>query len=355
MAGPMTEAQRYQTVDLPFYRDRVAPILPARVLDFHAHLWRPDHWLQPRPPADDAGPMNGARYMVTERDYGIERLRSDAQRMFPDRPYHAVAFGQPCPVADTELTNSYVAQHCRPPEVFPLRVTGRGGTAPDVLRREMVEGGFFGYKVFIPWLGNGYADVMPQDMIGPEEMRIADELKLVVLLHVPGAGRLADPRVQEGVRRLSLESPEAGIVLAHCGRCYHPDEMRRAAEAVRDLDNVRLDTAMVMAPEVLQMLMETIDSSRLLYATDFPVAAMRGRRVYVMDHWVDVVLEGYPPSAFRVASNDIRATFMAWEIALAVHRAGEAAGLAEGKVRDIFYENGMAVLRRVMDGGKLAN
>ena len=56
---------------------------------------------------------------------------------------------------------------------------------------------------------------------------------------------------------------------------------------------------MVMDPTVLRMVFDNIASSRVLFATDLPVAAMRGRRVYVMDHWVDLVLEGYPPSDCR--------------------------------------------------------
>lgn len=41
-----------------------------------------------------------------------------------------------------------------------------------------------------------------------------------------------------------------------------------------------------------------------------PVAAMRGRRVYVMDHWLDIVQGDYPPSAYRVEARDIRSTSM---------------------------------------------
>ena len=101
---------------------------------------------------------------------------------------------------------------------------------------------------------------------------------------------------------------------------------------------------MVMEPEVLRIAFDNIDSSRILFGTDFPVANMRGRRVYVMDHWVDVVAEGYPPSAFRIASDGIKATFMAWEIILAIKRAGEAVGLSREQIKDIFYSNGMTLI-----------
>jgi len=345
---PRTEKERYETTDLPFYRDEVAPLLPATVLDFHAHVWRAGQWRA------GWGRARGARYLVTEQDYDTRALLRDGARLFPDRRYEAVVFGQPTPSADTDLTNSYVASSAYQPGFYGLRVTGKGRTPQERLRGEMEDSLFFGYKVHIPWTGNDYGTTTVEDMIGPAEMEVAHELKLVVLLHVPGSRRLADPRVRESVASYARGYPDAQIVLAHCGRCYHPDDMRAAVRDLEGLDNVWLDTAMVMDPTLLQMIFETLGPARVLYATDLPVAAMRGRRVYVMDHWVDVVLEGYSPSAFRVASRDIRATFMAWEIVLAIRRASEMAGLSGARIATVFYGNAMALLRRVMDGRRLS-
>ena len=169
----------------------------------------------------------------------------------------------------------------------------------------------------------------------------------MVLLHVPRSGRLADPEIQQGVQKLSRDYPNAQIVLAHCGRCYLPDEMKRAIHSIRDLDNVYMDTSMVMDPIVLQIVLEEIDSSRVLFGTDFPVPAMRGRRVYVMHHWVDLVLPGNAESAFRVQSENFRASFMVYEIVLAIRRAAERVKLPQEKLTAIFCDNGIKVLDQV--------
>ena len=308
----MIEQERYQQVDLPFYREFVAPLLPPELLDFHAHVWKREHWRE-RPWETQSA---GGQYMVTETEYPAEALLSDGRRIFPDRTYKAVCFGQPTPIADQAVCNAYLSEAGRQAGLYPLMIVGRDQLEPDALAARIREGGFFGYKVFINWIGNDYGNVRVSDMIGPQEMAVADDLGLVVLLHVPRSGRLADPEVQREVREYAVRYPNARIVLAHCGRCYLPEEMERAVGAVRDLENVYLDTAMVMDPTVLEILFQNVDSRRILFATDLPVAAMRGRRVYVMDHWVDVVLDEYPPSEFRVASSDIRATFMVWEIVL---------------------------------------
>ncbi len=124
----------------------------------------------------------------------------------------------------------------------------------EALRERILRDGFLGFKVFLDWQGDDYGERTVEDMLGANEMDVADELSLVVLLHVPRAGRLADPVVQRGVRWLATRWPRARIVLAHCGRCYLPAEMERAVGAIRDLPNVWLDTSMVMEEGVLAVL-----------------------------------------------------------------------------------------------------
>jgi len=347
----MDPQQHYAQFDLPFYRDHIAPLLPPVVLDFHAHTWLSAHWRDVAWETDAAG----GKYMVTIADYGIEALQADGHTIFPDRPYHAVCFGYPTPVADVRKTNDYSADAGKQPSRFPLLLAGRGLEPIEEMERRIREQGFFGYKVLLPWLGDDYGSVTIEDMLGEAEMELANRLRLVVLLHVPRSRRLADPVVKDGVRKYALDYPDAQFVLAHCGRCYLPDEMAEAIGAIADLPNVCLDTSMVMDPTALQIALEHIDSARLLFATDFPVAAMRGRRVYAADHWVDLVLDGfgYAPSAFRAITGDMHATFMVYEIILALRRATERAGLRREQLTAIFHENGLRLLATVMDGAQL--
>jgi len=224
---------------------------------------------------------------------------------------------------------------------------GRDTVSQEEIVRYIKTGGFFGYKVIIPWYGDDYGMVRVKDMIGPKEMEIADEFGLIVLLHVPRSDRLADPTVQEDIEEFANSYPNAKIVLAHCGRCYLPEQIMKAIDFLKGLNNVYLDTAMVMEPQVLQIIFENIGYKRVLFGTDLPIARMKGRRVYLMNHWVDVILPGYPESAYRVVAPNISATFMSWEIILAIKRAGEAAGLSLQQLGEVFYENGMNLLNGV--------
>ena len=153
--------------------------------------------------------------------------------------------------------------------------------------------------------------------------------------------------MDEYVQGLAKSYPNAKIVLAHCGRCYNPYLMRQSIGSVADLQNVYMDTSMVMDGVTIAMALREMGSERLLFATDLPVAAMLGRRVNAKDHWVDVVRNEYAKSDFRVQSNDFNATFMAHEIAVAVELGADIAGCSEQQMKSIFYDNGMKLLRSV--------
>lgn len=332
-----------------FYKEEVAPVLPRVILDFHTHVSRNEGVDRQK------ARKKGVDYVVLNKtSYRPRDLLRDGARCFPGREYRAVCFGYPTPGQDWRKVSKMAGASLRRGSLYPLMLGGRASGAKSDDYRAMLEDDlFFGIKVIAPWLGDNYGAVTLKDMVGPVEMSLANELGLVVLLHVPRSGRLVDPVVQRGVRRLSLEYPAASIVLAHCGRCYLASEMKKAIKSVAKLGNVYFDTAMVMDPDVIEVALDAIGPRRLLFGTDLPIAAMKGRRVRVMDHWVDVVLDGNPASAFRVQSNNMRATYMAREIVVAIRDASERLGLTRAELDGVFFGNGMRLLKQVMNGKRI--
>ena len=345
----MEEKMTNKEKEEAFYREYIGSKIPEKILDFHVHLWRREQWKNAKS-AESAS----ERYMVTEKQYPVSAFLEDGALCFPGKKYHAVCFGYPSPSGDTDMTNAYVAECAKKSEnLFPLMVAGSGRVPPEILEDRLDGGGFLGYKVYLNWVGNDYGDIKVEDMLTSFEKELAERRRLIIMLHVPGAGRLADPEIQRGATELAKECPSANIVLAHCGRCYHPIEIIKAApslEIMAKLGNVYMDTAMVMEPAVIETVIKTMGHDKLLFATDFPIAAMRGRRVNIMDHWVDVVETGYPESDFRVASDMFGATYMAREICLAILIAAETLGLDAKALGDIFFENGMKLLERKRKG-----
>ena len=341
-----------------FFEQELKPWMPDKVLDFHTHIWEPDHWLgySPGTGLTDNTVLASAelreyqKYMATTIAYPADELLRDGAAAFPGLEFHAVVFGQPTPKCDQAITNAYAAKSAREHRnLYALRSTGPAlNTTPEDLRREMEDNGFYGYKVFLNWVGDQYPPLIFDDMLTKDEFRYADERGLIVLLHVPRAGRLADPEVGDSVRRMALKYPNMKLVLAHCGRCYRYEEIRQALHWVTDLDNVWFDCSMAMDPTVMAYILQRKDPRKMLFATDCPVAAMHGKRVNVGDHWVDLVLPDAPAAHYRVISDNMRATFMIHEIAKAVIIGAELAGLSLEETKRIFFQNGMDLLNSVV-------
>jgi uncharacterized protein len=340
----------YRQVDLAVYRQELDAFLPPVVLDFHAHTWLKR---QIRQPPWEAG-VPGGNYMIVNTEYGTEALAADGQRFFPGRRYEAVCFGYPAPSADLGACNSYCSVAGQHGGFYPLMLVARDCPTKEVLRQQILDGGFFGYKVVLPWYGDDYGDVTVEDMLSDVAMEVAHELQLVIMLHLPRSLRLADPLNIASLRRLSAAYPAAQIVVAHAGRSYCASTMRDGIGPLRNLPNVYFEVSMVQEPLVIQVLLDHVDSQRVFFGTDLPVAAMRGRRVCINNRWVDVVREPDQGSAFRVSSASLPATFMVYEIARAVRDGALLAGLSSAQLAAIFYDNGMAALGRVAGGRQLA-
>ena len=150
MQDPAADRQRYEQIDLPLYRDQIAPILPARVLDFHAHTWLAKDWTTVPWQTDAAG----AKYMTALGAYGAGRLRHDLTVLFPDRPIGAVCFGYPTPAADLAKTNARAADAAQTPGLLPLLITGKGLHTAEQLVQMLDRHVFFGYKVLLNWYGD---------------------------------------------------------------------------------------------------------------------------------------------------------------------------------------------------------
>jgi len=100
----MDENERYETMDLPFYKNEIAPILPPVVLDFHTHIWSSANWkIKPWESENEHG-----KYVVSQDRYEVETLIEDGRRCFPDRKFEAVVFGYPIPVTDRAKDTEFV-------------------------------------------------------------------------------------------------------------------------------------------------------------------------------------------------------------------------------------------------------
>lgn len=178
----INEDKHYQTVDMPFYKEKIESQIPKTILDFHTHIWKSSHFKTV--PWEEG--KKGGKYMVTSTDYSFTALEKDASKIFPGKIYKAVCFGNPNPAVDPILTNKYVSKGAASlSDMFPLMIAGKGMLSGEEIEKTLIKGKFPGFKVFLDWWGDDYGKVTIENMLSPLEMNISNKYKLIVLLHVP--------------------------------------------------------------------------------------------------------------------------------------------------------------------------
>jgi glutamate-1-semialdehyde 2,1-aminomutase len=321
----------YDRVDMAVYREVVRPLLSGKMLDFHVHIWRP---------GDEVDQYPG----IWEVGFGFEQLLETARLMFPEQEYHAVVFGRP--TLEGDRANDLVVQGTREhSNLYPLYIPDMHASEEQI-RHTVREDAFYGFKPYWNLVEgrSGQDDATIRDMLPQPYLRVADDWGLIIVLHIPGSGRLADPRNLSDIRWLSAQCPNAKIIIPHLGRSYCLWSIKGNIEQICDLPNVYLDVSFVQEAIVYKVLFDHVDPAKVLYGSDFPLSQVRGRRVCINGQWVDVTREPWTWAAHRYGAQPIEATFMPYEMVRALRQGAEEAGLAVDEIRPIFYENGMRLI-----------
>jgi hypothetical protein len=188
-------------------------------------------------------------------------------------------------------------------------------------------------------------------MLTADHLSVADELGLIVMVHLPRKGRLADPQNIAALQRMSARYPRAKLVIAHVGRAYCEWAVRRGLHAVAAFPNVYFDTTFIQNSTVFQYLFEHVDASRVLYGSDLPNSAVHGQVVCVNGINLFVTRDAYPWS-LSARDNPIECTYMVYESLRAIRDGAERAGIARGTLGAIFERNGRHLIDDVRNNLK---
>jgi len=337
------ETTKYKR-NLKIFKEEFEEFLPEKILDFHVHIFTKDII----PPGHEKYLNFGGKVI----QYTVEELKQDFAELYPKRDCYVVCFGMPHKEFNTYSNNEYVAKYCDHKHLFPLRLL-RPKDNPEVVIKDIKEKNFLGFKPYLRYVNKKVEDVEINDMLPRRLMKIAEEFGLIVMLHIPRKGRLADPLNQKQLIALAKHYPRVKIVLAHIGRAYFLKNITGHLEKIKYLPNVYFDLAMLNNWEVLEYLFDTVESDKILYGTDIPIALAPGKSVEINDQYAYITPGPWEPGSVIIDNrkNLIYTSFVYEEIR-AIKKAVRRLSLSRQFVEDIFYNNGMKLLKSVEKEGK---
>ena len=99
------------------------------------------------------------------------------------------------------------------------------------------------------------------------------------MLHIVMARSLAEPANQEYIVENCRRYPNARLILAHAARGFCGRHTTEGVDALRGLSNVYFDNSVACEPEALESILRVFGTTRLMFGSDFPISATRGRAV----------------------------------------------------------------------------
>jgi len=325
---------RYTERDALFYDEELRDFLPHRIIDCHTHIGLANH----------VGPLPEERRremwaLDVAQELTVEQLNEWNARLFPGHDTQACAFGWPIRECDLERSNAYVAQSA-PQLRATFLVTDPHWPAGKV-RDLVVEGAFAGLKPYPDLAGEvASSEAAIPDYFPESHQAVAEELGLVVMLHLPRRERLRDLRNLTEVRALSQAHPAVPIIVAHIGRAYTMSLAEGSLHQLADLGNVYFDFAMNLNTQVIALCVREVGASRLLYGSDLPIGLMRGMREYRGDEYLNYTDGDYVWNTDRKPP-EVEATYtlFLYEQLRAFRLAAEQTGLSEDDLLNVFSGN----------------
>ncbi len=319
--------------DRALYRSELAGFVPPGAFDAHAHLYTVE------------GMNLGVE--TSEADaaarQGVDAFRQSlASWMGDDHPRDGLFFAMPLSGGvDVAGENQFVAAEVAGQERSRALMLIRPTDDPAAIEAELAGSGFRGFKayhMFAPATDTYEAAI--GDFLPDWAWELAHGRELAIMLHMVRRRALSDPENQRYLREHCERYPGAKLILAHAARGFCAQHTIAGIGSLRGLENVYFDTSAICEPAALEAIFRAFGPSRLMFGTDWPVCAVRGRCVSVGDgfFWM------YEHTVDFSSSRFCRPTLIGIESLLALRQAVRTCTLRDGEVEQIFYRTARRVL-----------
>lgn len=325
--------------NLKIYNEELRDFLPERILDFHVHVFNGGTI-----PEGDPGVELPGVYI---KSYTIPQMKEDMKKIFPGKDCSQVVFGFPEYRYNSDINNRYVAESSDHKRVFPFRLI-RPDENLDAIEKGIKAMNFLGVKPYLNYVRSKEVDdIEIEDMLPNRIMEVINSLGLIVMLHIPRKERLADPVNQEQIALLSKNYTNCRIVLAHTGRAYYLSNIIDHLVLISHLDNIYCDISMLNNWEILEYLFSNFDRKRILYGSDLPIGVCGGKSVEINDQYTYVTSKPWKLSISDDHGKLVFTSFI-YEGIRAIKKAVNRLNLDEDFLEDLFFNNGMNLLKTVM-------
>jgi len=323
-------------MDARIYREELAPRLPRRILDAHAHVWSKDSF-----PVGFEFPDRDC-YKRFGGDFTPELFRAIMTELLPEQEFGFVGFGAPHHDAD----RSKVPSPLHPGEFAEVLISPADSAETVAQRVEAT--GAVGVKPYWNYAAETYGKTSAQveitDMITPEQFEYLNQAGLAITLHIPRPGRFSDTVNRRQMLDICQKYPNIRLIFAHIGLAYFMRGIREGNPGeFAQFPNAYFDTAMINHEGVLKYTFDTFPAERILFGSDSPIALLRGKSVEINDQYAYLMGEDYNiGTAIQDTAHAVQFTTFYYEQLRAVLNAAP-----KDAVEKVLYSNAMKLFSEI--------
>ena len=323
--------------DIKVYNEEIKDFLPEKIIDVHTHVFKKEFYGED--PDNDC--LVQWTNMVAD-ECTIEDLTQTYLDLLPDKKVTPIIMANPA--CDLRVGNEYIAQ-CIKNDKYKAYYCTKYDTAVEEIEDALLNKGFCGIK---PYLCNSPAyipanEIRIFDYLTHEHLKVLNELKGVVMLHIPRSGRLKDPVNIMQLMEIEEKYPDLQLIVAHIGRAYAPEDIGNAFEILKNTKNMVFDFCANTLTEAMEACIKAVGSKRILFGTDMPIIKMRMRRITENGVYYNIVPKGLYGDVsgdphMRESENE-QLTNFGYEELRAFIKAAKHTGLTKEDINDIFFGN----------------
>ena len=335
--------------DRQFYEERIKDWLPDHIIDAHNHahlkkFYMGDHlWKQNR----------GALWpLLAAEENSVENIEESFRQLFPDKKVTPLMFGKVSRAFDVEACTDYVIEACKKRN-WPYLYVIRPEWSAQEIEQRILTSGAKGAKVYLNFspLYIPSNEIRIFDFIPHHQLEVLNQYGFVLMLHIPRAGRLADPVNIAQMIELNQRYPNIKCIIAHIGRAYANKDVGDAFERLEEAPGLIFEFSANCNGHVMEKMISSVGPKRIIHGSDSPILRMRMGRVIENDTYINLVRKGQYPGVYLdphmreiTGPEADQLTYFTYYQIDAFIQAGLRCGLSKSDFADVFYHNAAALL-----------
>lgn len=310
--------------------------LPDEIFDIHVHPFNAKHF-----PKGEWAFLNGIEQL------GAKDHQQYLKRYMPGvSTIHGLYFGMPRKTADRSTMNAWVSEEIENNATHLSRslMVVSPDDDPKMVAKALQNKKFCGIKVYHCYstrpdtMNAGLTEYAPEWM-----WEILNAYNGVMMLHMVKNDAIDDEDNQKEIRRLCKTYPKVKLILAHVARSFNYRNAKAGLYSMADIENVVVDTSAIAETESFSTALKILGPKRVLWGSDFGVSEMRGRCITTGNRffWLhpELIDQRYQ------APSETNMTLVGLESLLTLKESCATLGLKKTDVKDIFYNNAVALLQ----------